>query len=151
VSARAATVAVAALLVLAGCSTGPATIEQAPPPGDGTSASDRVGAPGLDALRTKFRFFAEDACFDGDPAQAFPRCGRFVTEIRNVVGQVRRDAPAAAPQADLTEQSLDRFTGAGCAADPGTLGGGDPAVCGPAFREVQEAVQGMATAVGAPG
>ncbi|ALE74744.1 hypothetical protein Ae168Ps1_4471c [Pseudonocardia sp. Ae168_Ps1] len=147
-SVRAATVAVAALLVLAGCGTGPATTRTTT--GEGTSASDRVGAPGLDALRTKFRFFAEDTCFDGDPAQVFPRCGRFVTEIRNVVGQVRRDAPAAAPQADATEAAVDRFT-AGCATDPGTVGGGDPATCGPAFREVQEAVQGMATAVGAPG
>lgn len=146
--ARALTVVV--LLVLAGCSTGPASIEQAPDTdGSGTSASERVGSEGAQALRTKFRFFTQDACYSADPAEVSGRCARFMGEIRNVLPQVRQDIPAATDQADATEQALDRFATAGCEAGPGTLGDGDPATCGPAYREVQEATQGLATAVGA--
>ncbi|WP_143105307.1 hypothetical protein [Pseudonocardia ammonioxydans] len=145
------TVAVVALFVLAGCSSGPATIEQDPDTGrSGTSASAPAGSDGAQALRTKFRFFTQDACYSADPAEAFGRCARFTTEIRNVLGQVRQDVPAATAQADATEQALDGFASAGCEAEPGTVGGGDPATCAPAYRQVQEAVQGLATAVGAP-
>lgn len=148
-SVRAATVVVAALLVLSGCSSGPATLDRAPDDsGPGTSSSDRVGDPGAESLRTKFRYFSADGCLTRDPAEVFGRCARFTGEIRNVLPQIRRDVPAAADQADATEQALDRFATAGCEAGPGTLGGGDPATCGPAYRQVQEAVQGLASAVG---
>lgn len=147
---RAAPLVVAALL-LTGCSAdrSAATSGKDTEPWPGQSASDRVGAPGLEALQTKFRFYAQDPCWSGDPTRVFPRCGRFTTEIRNALPQVRQDAPAAAAQADLVGQALDRFAAAGCEADPGTLSEGDAGTCGPAFRDVQETVQGMATAAGA--
>ncbi|MBP2370608.1 hypothetical protein [Pseudonocardia parietis] len=149
-SVRAATVVVAALLVLSGCSSGPATLDRAPDDsGPGTSSSDRVGEPGAESLRTKFRYFSADGRLTRDPAEVFGRCARFTGEIRNVLPQIRRDVPAAADQADATEQALDRFATAGCEAAPGMPGGGDAATCGPAYREVQEATQGLATAVGA--
>ncbi|ANY07855.1 hypothetical protein AFB00_17860 [Pseudonocardia sp. HH130630-07] len=135
-----------ALLVVGGCASGPATTRSVQ--GEGASASDRVGAPGLEALRTKIGFFTRDPCASGDAAEVFARCGRFTTEVRNAIGQVRRDAPDATPQADATEQALGRFAETGCEAAPGTVGEGDPAVCGPAFAAVQDAVQGMADAVG---
>lgn len=147
---RAATLLVAALL-LAGCSADRPAASSAKDtqPWPGQTASERVGAPGLEALRTKFRFFAQDPCWSDDPAKVFPRCGRFTTEIRNALPQVRQDAPAAAAQADLVGKALDDFAAKGCQADPGTLAEGDAAVCGPAFRAVQETAQGMATAAGA--
>lgn len=147
---RAAILLVAALL-LAGCSADrpAASSAQDTEPWPGQTASERVGAPGLEALRTKLRFYAQDPCWSGDAARVFPRCGRFTTEIRNVLPQVRHDAPTATAQADLVGKALDDFAAKGCQADPGTLAEGDATVCGPAFRAVQETVQGMATAAGA--
>ncbi|WP_224389588.1 hypothetical protein [Pseudonocardia sp. ICBG1293] len=146
-----ATALLATTLLLTGCSADrPAASSAADTePWPGQTASDRVGAPGLEALRTKFRFYAQDPCWSADPAAVFPRCGRFTTEIRNALPQVRQDAPAAAAQADLVGKALDDFAAQGCQADPGTLAEGDASVCGPAFRAVQETVQGMATAAGA--
>lgn len=138
-------------IAAAGCSTGPATIERTDPPAsDQQSASDRVGGEGGDALRTKFRFFAADACASDAPPETYPRCARFTTEIRNVIPQVRGDVPAAAGAADAAEQALDRFAAAGCEASPDTVGTGDPGICGPAFGEVQRTTREMAHAVGAP-
>ncbi|WP_226350761.1 hypothetical protein [Pseudonocardia sp. ICBG601] len=85
------------------------------------AGTDRLGAgrrPRLEALRTKFRFYAQDPCWSGDAAKVFPRCGRFTTEIRNVLPQVRQDAPRAATQADLVGKALDDFAAKGCQADP---------------------------------
>ncbi|MFP5023276.1 hypothetical protein [Pseudonocardia phyllosphaerae] len=143
------TLAVAAACTLAGCASGPATLERGSPAPRSNTASDEVGAPGLEALRTKTGFLTRDECATGPPAQVFTRCGRFTVEVRNIVGQVRRDAPAAGSRADATEQALDRFSDARCQASPGAVGGGDPAVCGPAFAAVQAGVQGIAGAVGA--
>lgn len=132
-------------LVLAGCSTGPATIsERSSTP---TATTDARSADRTEALRTKFAFLEGDPCAQDDPAAAFPRCGRFITEIRNTIPQVRRDAPAAGARAGSTEAALDRFTAAGCEGNPGTLGGGDPARCGPALAQVQREVRALATAV----
>lgn len=149
---RAAACLVALAIAAAGCSTGPATIERTDPPAsDQQSASDRVGGEGADALRTKFRFFAADVCATGAPAETYPRCARFTTEIRNVVPQVRGDVPAAAGTADAAEQALNRLAAAGCEAAPGSAGTGDPATCGPLFAEVQRTTREMARAVGTPG
>lgn len=137
-----------AAAALAGCSTGPATIERAPADDHGPPASDRVGDPGAEALRTKFRFFAQDECLTETPAEVVGRCGRFTTQIRNVVPQVRQDVPAATPQADAAAHALDRLAAAGCEATPGVVGGGGPGTCGPAFAEVQRTVRELTSAVG---
>lgn len=134
-----------ALLVLTGCGTG------TPGPTTGAGPTGRPGATGfleLETLRAKLRFFLGDRCASGDPATVYPRCARFTTEVRTVLPQVRRDVPAAADQADATGRALDQLARTGCEPAPGTTGGGDPAVCGSAYRQVQDGLRGLVVAVG---
>lgn len=141
---------VVTVAVVAGCSTGPATIgERTGSPAAPTTdarTSDRT-----EALRTKFAFYLRDGCATDDPARVYPRCSRFVTEIRNALPQVRRDAPDAAGQAGATEVALDRFAAAGCTGAPGSLGAGDAASCGAALAQVQREVRALAAALGVTG
>ncbi|MEQ3554270.1 hypothetical protein WIS52_27710 [Pseudonocardia nematodicida] len=138
--------AVLVALALAGGCGGPDTIERDPA---SRPAGSAPGDPaGLEALQTKFGFYARDTCYSGDPAEVYSRCGRFATEVRNALPQVERDAPAAAGRAAATAEVLDRFAASGCEPPPGTAGGGDPATCGPLFGEVQGQVQELVGAVG---
>ncbi|MBC3190484.1 hypothetical protein H7X46_05330 [Pseudonocardia sp. C8] len=138
-------------LLLTGCASGSETVGA----GDG-DASPRATSTSRDAdrvqsIRTKFRFYLQDACATGDPARVHPRCGRFVTEIRNALPQIHRDVPEAAGAARTTEAALDRYARAGCEGAPGSLGAGDPGACAEALTAVQQAVRGLADALGVPG
>lgn len=140
-------VPVVTLALVGGCSTGPATIGERTGSPSAAPTTDARAADRTEALRTKFAFYLRDGCATADPAQVFPQCGRFVTEIRNTLPQVRRDAPEAAGPAEATEAALDRFTADGCEGTPGALGAGDAASCGPALARVQQEVRDLGAAV----
>ncbi|MEC3979742.1 hypothetical protein [Amycolatopsis sp. H20-H5] len=97
----------ALILVLSGCGGN----EAGPKPKQG-------GEPGPDALPIKLTALTADECYLS-PAQQLPKgCEKYVTELSNTAGQVRKRAgdtdPRLSAQADALTRGVSAFRSASC-------------------------------------
>ena len=100
------TVGALLLLLLTGCGK-----EAGPTPKQG-------GEPGPDALPVKLDALSVDQCYLNPRSQLPKGCEKYVTEVGNVPGTVRKRAAGAdaqlAAQADALEKAVGTFRSAGC-------------------------------------
>src|SRR5207245_1718171 len=74
-------------------------------PGVATDVSDL--AVKVDALKN-------DPCLNKNVAQIYTQCGRFVTEVANIIGTFRQEQPQHGSTADALQDSVNAYQQAGC-------------------------------------
>lgn len=126
--------------------------------GPGESSSARNGPQQnltADAARSKLELQVQDACYAGDPGQAWPRCGRWVEETassaRTAADALPND-PAIGADSRAVAAGHDAFLGRGCGTS--AAASADQASAGPcvaALLQARQGVRALATALRVPG
>lgn len=98
--------------------------------------------PGPDALPTKLIALSVDQCFVAPKVEAPKGCEKYVTEVGNTTGTVRKRVPAAGPSADAVDAAVQVFRTSSCKT---TAAPGGP--CTQALVDMANALESIKTTV----
>jgi hypothetical protein len=137
-------------LLLAGCGQSALTRQPSIRPGDQPHPAPASSSPSeaYSAAVTKLRLISQDGC-QTEPVTIYPRCDRFLAELRSAAGTIANGAPGLAggeqvgKTATVVLTSAAAFGGHGCGASQYASGSDQDRNCVSDLERVRKAVASL--------